>query len=119
MHPLVGYGLGALAGALFHFFWTGGIKERYERIAFAVGLGLLVLGGVALAWTGWPPIPGFGKRAWATMGAGLAVLIAGCNIGVMAQVPSGGFSSARTSSMMGVVGAVVLLAVCLPHLRPG
>lgn len=114
MNPLVYYGVGVLVGAaacgLFY-----GYSETYQKIALAVGAGVAVLGGVAvMMWLGVPATTA--KRVLAFIGVGLAAKLAGYNLGIAVQVPSGGFSSARIESMIGFAIAGVILALSVPAL---
>lgn len=116
MHPLVGYGIGVLVGALVCWFFYG-YSERYQKIALAVGVVVAVLGGAAvMMWLGAPVSTV--KRALAFIGVGLAAKLGGYNLGIAVQVPSGGFSSARIESMIGFAIAGIILAVSVPALRP-
>lgn len=118
VHPLLGYGIGFVVGALACWFFYG-YAERYQKIALAVGVGLAVLGGVAVAvWLGATPVNDV-KRALALIGVGLSVKLGGYNLGIAAQAGSGGFSSARTESMIGIALAAVILAISMPALKAG
>jgi len=117
MSPLVPYGVGCLAGlAACGFFY--GFSERFQKIALAAAVGTAVVGGVLLIYFGGPATTGVDKRALALAGVGVAAKIGGYNLGIAAQVPSGGFSSARTESMIGFAVAAILLALSIPALKP-
>lgn len=118
MHPLVCYGIGVVLGALGCWFFYG-YSQRYQKIALAAGVGLAVLGGVAvMIWLAGPQVTVV-KRALALIGVGVAAKLGGYNLGIAAQVPSGGFSSARTESMIGFAIAGILLALSFPALKAG
>lgn len=113
MHPLLAYGIGVLLGALACAFFYG-YSERYQKIAGAVGGGLVVLGGIVLAFLVAGPYGERIKHAWPLIGVAFAIKLGGYNLGISAQIPSGGFSSARTDSMIGFVIALIILALSFP-----
>lgn len=117
MNPLVHYGVGVVLGALICGFFYG-YGERFQKIALAVSLGVVVLGAAILIWLAVPAPTGFGKRALSLLGAGFAAKLAGYNLGIAFQVPSGGFSSARIESMIGFAIAGIVLALSVPNLKP-
>lgn len=117
MHPLAGYGIGGLIGALACAFFYG-YGERYQRIALAVSVGVLALGGAVLAWLALPAPTALDRRLLSLVGTGFAAKLAGYNLGIAFQVPSGGFSSARIESMIGFAIAAVVLALSAPNLKP-
>lgn len=116
MHPLVPAVIGGIVAAIAYAVVTRGVTESYERIAFAAGVVALILGGVGLVLAGVPAVDV--KRGLATGASGLSVFFIGVNVAIGAQTGSGGFSSARTNSMIALAVFAIVLALCLPLVKP-
>ncbi len=116
MHPLVPAVTGGVVGAVAYLVVSGGIKETYERIAFVVGCVCIIGAGFRFVYAGVPAVDV--KRGLAVGAVGLSTFLLGVNGAVGFQAGSGGFSSVRTNAMIGMAVFAIILALCLPYVRP-